>query len=89
MTFKEFVKISEENGLFGRAGPTPGPNKNPPHNIDLYLHQYGSGGMAPATATPAQFAGSGPGLGNQRPRQMKKMKKSWFFFFTKSFFVLI
>lgn len=71
------MKIFEDGGMFITPGP-PGPGqKHPLRNVDINLHQFGSGGTAPAIG-PGLFAGTGPAMGNLRPAQqrMKKMKKS-------------
>jgi hypothetical protein len=72
MNFREFVKIVEDGGLFMTPG-APGPGqKHPLRNVDIYNHPFGAGATMPPAGV---FAGSGPGLGNQQLRRMKKMKK--------------
>ncbi len=88
MNFREFVKLYESPSLFGGNMwiQTPGTQRVNPKNWDMM--QPGQGGTvapmggapgAPRGATPGMgmsatplFAGSGPGLGNQVPRRMKK-----------------
>jgi hypothetical protein len=78
MTFLEFLKMREAGGLFStQGGPERPTSNNTLNNKDMYLKQPGGGGgvtptMGAAPAAPTAFTGSGPGLGNQQPRRMKK-----------------
>lgn len=88
MSFREFLELFEAGGLFMNPGAAGVGQLHPLKNVDIYLHQYGSGGTLPATG-PGLFSGSGPALGNQSPpsspqrsvqapgmKKMKKMEKS-------------
>ena len=81
MNFKEWVKLHESPSLFGGNiwQQTPGTQRVNPKNWDMMMPGQGGVGVTPSKGAspvvPGMFAGSGPGLGNQVPRRMKKMPK--------------
>ncbi len=81
MNFRAFVKIYEAGGLFANPGvPYEGGSPVRPNNCDPYLSKHCAAGGTLPTSTGAMpgtgmFTGSGPGLGSQVPRRMRKMKK--------------
>jgi hypothetical protein len=85
MKFREWVQILEAGGLFANPGvPYEGGSPLHPNNCDMYLSKHcgggagGAGGIGagiPKTGAGGLFAGSGPGLGGQVPKRMKKMPK--------------
>lgn len=81
MNFKEWYRIQESPSLFGGDiwRQTPGTARVNPKNWDMMMP--GSGGAVNASPSASGggaaslFTGSGPGLGNQQPKRMKKMEK--------------
>lgn len=80
MNFREFVKMYESPSLFGGDifRQHPGTERVNADKLTWNMHQPGQGGGGGAirgALPPGALAGSGPGLGNQVPKRMKKMPK--------------
>lgn len=72
--------MQESPSLFGGDmwRQTPGTARVNPKNWDMMMPASSGGAVnaAPSASGGASlFTGSGPGLGNQQPKRMKKMEK--------------
>lgn len=68
LTFQEFLKFKEENGLFSQGQETGNTKKN---KKDPNLVRGGASGFT-GSGNAGMYAGSGPGLGSAQPVHMKK-----------------
>jgi hypothetical protein len=70
LTFQEFMKLKEENGLFSQGQETGNTKKN---KKDPNLVRGGASGFTGSGSSgQGMYTGSGPGLGGMQPVRMKK-----------------